>query len=329
MNSFFGLIFHWGIYSIPAYDDPSSAQMRKIQNGSEWYLRRLHEKGTYRPTSGWKQTQNFHKEHYGDLDYKDFAKSFMPNPEKIDEWMSLAQLVGASYVILTAKHHDGYCLWPTKTTSLKSSQDLIKAFKESAKKYNLKFGLYYSWYEFEQKCTIKFIDEVVIPQINELKEYKPEIWWFDGGWACQTQYSNQKISEICKELRKTAEVNDRLGGSDKIKELYKDPNFLGDATYRVYGDREIPNQIPNVPWEHINTIGLSWGYNKIQQIQHYKNAEQLLKLYRQVREKHGRFLLNLGPDENGNLDAYEVTTLKELGQLMKNEKKIIIKMKKT
>ena len=65
----FGVIFHWGLYSVPAYDDTKSCKKRSIQNGSEWYLRRLRETGTFRPISGWKETQEFHKANYGDKPY--------------------------------------------------------------------------------------------------------------------------------------------------------------------------------------------------------------------------------------------------------------------
>jgi len=144
----FGIIFHWGLYSVPAFDNPESILKRKIQNGSEWYQKRLEEKGTYRPV--YKETQEYHKLKFKDKDYKDFINI---DNCKFDNWMKLCKEVNATYVILTAKHHDGFCLWPTKSTNFCVKKDLVKEFIESAKKYNLKYGIYYSWYEFNRTCT--------------------------------------------------------------------------------------------------------------------------------------------------------------------------------
>ena len=76
MQPSFGIIFHWGVYSVPAYDDPTSAARRKIQNGSEWYAKRLSETGAFRPVTGWKETQEHHKKLYGAASYEDFASKF-------------------------------------------------------------------------------------------------------------------------------------------------------------------------------------------------------------------------------------------------------------
>lgn len=86
----FGIIFHWGIYSVPAFDDPKSASRRKTQNGSEWYLKRLMtQEGAYRPVSGWKETQAYHAEHYPEMKYEDFASQFSPTSWDPDTWMKL------------------------------------------------------------------------------------------------------------------------------------------------------------------------------------------------------------------------------------------------
>ena len=315
----FGLIFHWGVYSAPAYDDPVSASKRQIQNGSEWYLQRLLETGNYRPISGWKETQQYHEQFQG-LSYKDFADYFVENDWNPDEWMKLALHVNAKYVILTAKHHDGFCLWDTKSSNFNSVQvgpkrDLLKEFSLSAKKYGLNFGIYYSWMEFEKNCTIEYMKNVIKPQISELISYEPDIWWFDGDWKCSSQFSKKLISEIVSHLKV---INPKVEINDRICLENKDSNYLGLSTYRVYSDRHIPHDVPNVPWEHINTIGLSWGYNHFQRKQDYKSGADLYDLYKQVREKGGRFLLNLGPDRNGELDPDEVQSLMEFSELAKH-----------
>jgi alpha-L-fucosidase len=310
-NNYFGIIFHFGIFSVPAYDDPKSTIYRTIKNGSEWYKKRLLVKeGDYMPVSGYISTQKYHNEHYPNMGYNDFAKMFKPKAN-MDEWMKLCKTAGANYVILTAKHHDGYCLFPTKTTELCSKIDFVQQFKNAAQKYGLTFGLYYSWSEFNISFSKKYIDEIARPQIDELIMYKPSILWFDGDWQIKSQSGIKFIQDTLFKIRKiipNVSINDRLG------EKYANENDLGHASYRNYEDRMIPDEKPKVAWEHINTIGLSWGCNKAQVEEHYKSVDELVELYIKVRKLDGKFLLNLGPDSNGDLDPIEVERLIGFGK---------------
>eukprot|EP01118_Nematostelium_gracile_P015946 TRINITY_DN6500_c0_g1_i1.p1 TRINITY_DN6500_c0_g1~~TRINITY_DN6500_c0_g1_i1.p1 ORF type:complete len:366 (-),score=71.39 TRINITY_DN6500_c0_g1_i1:19-1116(-) len=321
----FGIIFHWGIYSVPAYDHSKSAKHRKVQNGSEWYMKRLNDTSTYRPTSGHLQTKKFHEENYGDRKYETFADDFTAEKWDPDEWMQLCKSIGATYVILTSKHHDGFCLFPTTTTSFNSTErgperDLLAEFLSSARKFDLKVGIYYSWLQFDRTMTKAYMKDFVTPQIDELIKHKPDIFWFDGDWTCATNIANDTIVETVKKIRRKLPniiINDRLGGSRELKDnRLKDTNFLGNADYRVYDDRAIPKETPKVPWEHINTIGYSWGRNRYTSADDYKSGEDLFKLYKQVRQKKGKFLLNLGPDYDGTLDPNEVKSLICFSELM-------------
>ena len=100
-------------------------------------------------------------------------------------------------------------------------------------------------------------------------------------------------------------INDRIPQNDS---KYDDLDFLGDATYRVYSDRCIPNDKPKVKWEHINTIGYSWRINKYQKTCDYKSGDELYKLYTKI-SIDGNFLINLRPNANGILDVNEVNSL--------------------
>ena len=91
--------------------------------------------------------------------------------------------------------------------------------------------------------------------------------------------------------------------------------ILDTSTYRVYGDRHIPTEIPSVPWEHVNTIGLSWGRNKYQEEKDYKGGIELYELYKKVRSLNGKFLLNIGPNPDGTLDLYELKSLIDFSTL--------------
>lgn len=303
----FGIIFHWGLYSIPAYDDPKLIVKRKIQNGSEWYAKRLLESGKFRPTNGWQETQKYHKLHYPDQKYEDFAKEFDITSQNwnVDDWMKLCKSVNAEYVIITSKHHDRYCLFETKTTNYHSKRNIVKEFGIAAKKYNMKFGIYYSWYEFDKNPTKQYMNNIVEPQITELLSYCPSIFWFDGDWVIKTKYAKEKVKNICNLLKsKNIKINDRVC----------DPN---NGSYKVFSDRFIPKEEIKEEWEHINTIGLSWGY--LQNGNIYKSGETLLKLYKEVIDKGGKFLLNLAPDKNGKIDINEEKIIKEFKRKSDNQ----------
>lgn len=316
-NPFLGILVHFGLFSIPAFDDVKSASKRSIINGSEWYKRRLEEDtNAYRPTSGAKATKEYHKKHYPDMDYSDFAKMFKPDLKNIDSWTKLAKDIGASYMILTAKHHDGYSLYPSKV-GLHSKVDIVQYFKDSCERNGIKFGLYYSWMEFDKSCTKDYLNEVVKVQIEELIKYQPLIWFFDGDWVCRSKYSIDLMEELCKRIKKKIPgviINDRVG----IK--FTSENELGFIDYRVYADRYIPIKKPTVPWTHINTISLSWGRNKQQKDKDYKTVKELTELYTRVRKLVGSFLINIGPNADGSLDPIEEERLLGFGRAIKDLK---------
>jgi alpha-L-fucosidase len=293
---------------------------RKEGNGTEWYLKRLSETSTYRPIAGFKETKEFHANNYPDKNYFDFASDFTASEWDCDEWMELCKRAGASYAIITTKHHDGYCLWPTKTTERNSvasgpQRNLIEEFKASAAKYGLDFGVYYSWMEFDVSMTKKYVDEIITPQIIQLLTYEPQVWWFDGHWTIKTKYAVSKITELCERVKRSgAVINDRIPGLDKDAP----PQTLGLANYRVFADRFIPSENLTVSWESIHTIGRSWGIMKQNNV--YKTGEQLLQLYRDVTDRGGKLLPNFGPDETGKLDPREVASVNDFIQLRSKKK---------
>lgn len=298
-----GMIFHIGLYSFFGYDDIKSARRRRVGNGSEWYLERLQER-SYRPVSGSDNTQKNHLK-YG-INYNYFNAPFSVNRERISEWMDICVKCRATYVIITTRHHDGFCLWNTKTTNKKTQEDIVLIFKEEAEKRGLIFGIYYSWFEFLETMTIDYFTRICIPQINELLTYSPRMIWFDGSWKITQKMLLEYIRNMVIFLKNNGIViNDRIGESNKDV-----------ASFYVGSDRFIPSQ-PMNNWQHINTIGLSWGYNKEQEDCDYKSGRQLFELLKTVVFLGGNLLLNIGPKHDGFLDSHELRSLNELSGLLK------------
>jgi alpha-L-fucosidase len=299
-----GIILHWGLYSVAAFDDIHSVRRRKIKNGSEWYYKRLHEKGDYRPISGHLETKKYHEKNFSGRNYYDLKVEFDKETRNFNFDSLFQKLVNTkvSYIILTAKHHDGFCLWNTRTTNNKSERDLVGEFFECGHKYGIKVGIYYSWFEFGKSITKDFIHNIILPQIVELRNYKPFYWWFDGHWEIKTKYAKDILSTTATVLHKEALVNSRIIGYDY------------DIT--IFGDRLYPTFVPEYKWEYIFTIGYSWGYNKAQEKCDYKDGKHIKRLYEIVSEKKGDFLINFGPTMTGELDKNEYESYTEFIRLI-------------
>ena len=307
--SSFGIIVHWGIYSVPAYDHVESAKKRKIQNGSEWYFGRLLK--TWQINKADILTREYHKKTYGNLLYYDLANKFTAKFFSAKKWIEIIKKLGAGYFIITSKHHDGYCLWPTKTSPFNSyltgpKKDIIGELAIECKKQNLKFGVYYSILQFDKNMNTEYM-KIVEEQLMELIKYKPEIIWFDGDWTMKPNHISifNTILIKIKNILPSIIINDRLGKNNPI---YNNPK-LGPNLI-VIKDRYMPEKqlklLNHQQWQYIDTIGLSWGYNKNQNKNDYKSGIEISKLYEKVVKYNGTYLLNIGPDSNGLFSEYEI-----------------------
>jgi alpha-L-fucosidase len=296
----FGIIIHYGLYSYYGYDDINSAKRRRVQNGSEWYFGRLIDNNDFRPISGHKSTKKYHKENYGDINYFDNLDKITYDKDKVKEWVSVAKSKGASYIILTSKHHDGVLLFDSKTSPLKSQLDICCVFSDECKKQNIQFGFYYSWFEFGVSFTKIYFKNYCVPQLEELLKYEPNYMWFDGDWKITQKTIQKEIRGIVESMKtKNILVNDRIG-----------KNNYDVASYRVFSDRYIPKEkLDSLKWQHINTIGYSWGYNKMQNKSDYKTKNEIYELYNHVNNLGGTFLINLGPNENAEIIDEELEAL--------------------
>lgn len=213
----FGIFIHWGLYSVPAYA-PMDEVEEIYEKYAEHYGRRLSRGNPY--------FVNFHKKHYGEhFQYADFGPMFKAEYFNSQEWTELFKAAGAKYVVLTSKHHDGFCLWPSTHTPQWNSVmmgphvDLVDTLSKAVRAGGLHFGLYYSFLDysdpFHDKKTIdKWVETKMLPQMKELvNNYKPEIIFADGEWDydSKTFRSEEILAWLFNEspVKENVVVNDR------------------------------------------------------------------------------------------------------------------------
>lgn len=303
-----GIIVHYGLYSIYAYDSIKSAKRRKICNGSEWYYPRLLEQGNFRPISGFNETQQYHKENFNDCNYFDQTCNLKPLRSKIKQFVKTCQNLGFSYIILTAKHHDGFCLFDTQTTNKKSEINICKIFSEECEKMGIEYGFYYSWFQCDMNFSVDYFNNYCVKQIEELLKLNPKYLWFDGDWKITQKQILTKINLLCKSITNLGiKINDRIGEQDNYDY----------CVYKVKSDRYIPTCQNNENWQYVGTIGYSWGYNKFDE---YKNGKELYKIYLQVKKLNGSFLLNIGPLQDFSISNGELSSIKEFSKFLLQQK---------
>jgi alpha-L-fucosidase len=257
-------------------------------------------------------------------DGKADPKVFNPIEFNADQWMQAIKSAGARYVVLVAKHHDGFCLWPTEQTdySVKSSPwkngkgDLVREVSDAARKYGLKFGVYLSpWDRHEPRYenSVEY-DKYYAAELDELAQNYGDLveFWLDGAGSGGHVYN---FPHIVEELRMSQ------------------PNTLvfADTALFEYGDiRWVGNEAGTIPYENWNVIDrhgfLRWRpvevdtpLRKLHWFWHpndeasLKSLSELISTYEQSVGHGGQLMLGLAPDRRGLLPESDVARLKEFG----------------
>jgi alpha-L-fucosidase len=300
----FGLFIHWGLYSKLA----GTWKGKRYYGSGEWIMN---------------QAKIPVKE------YEKVAAEFNPVNFNATEWATLAKDAGIKYMVITAKHHEGFAMYDSKVSDFNIvkatpyNKDPMKALAEATRKQGIKFGFYYSqfvdWHEpnggrntwdfDERKKNYQiYYQQKAIPQLKELlTNYGPlGIVWFDlpGGL---TKQETQKLVDSLHVLQPQSLFSSRVGQG------------LGD--YKDFGDSETPPAPINDVWESIYTHNDSWGY--IEHDMNFKSSKEIIQLLANVASKGGNLMLNVGPDGNGKIPYYSVKYLKETGKwLNKNGESI-------
>jgi alpha-L-fucosidase len=315
----FGIFIHWGPYSVPAWTPKGTY--------SEWYQFWLQNKTLFgNGNFTGSEVVDFHEKTYGkDFSYYDFGPMFTADLFNPDEWAEVFKNAGAKYIVITTKHHDGFCLWPSKEANdrgfawnsmeVGASRDLIGDLTKSIKDAGIKMGFYYSLYEWYhpwwQNDRKRFVEEHFHPQFKDLVEsYQPDIMWGDGEWDMQSKdwKSAELIAWLFNEssVKNTVLINDRWG-----KEIRKNHGGYFTTEY------EAETSEFHRPWEECRGMGFSFGYNQNEDAWDYSSPKTLVLTLINIVSNGGNLLLDIGPDARGNIPPIMQDRLLEIGKWLK------------
>ncbi|MBN2416082.1 alpha-L-fucosidase [bacterium] len=329
----FGIFIHWGVYSVPAWRPVASARYASY---AEWYYARVMGDTVHGGAL-------FHKENYGEsFEYRDFASLFRAELFDPGFWAELFAKAGAKYVVLTSKHHDGFCLWPTESPFKKGwnagdtgpRRDLVGDLAAAVRAKGLRMGLYYSLPEWESTPTSRtpsgwfidpamvekyriprerYVEEHVIPQLKELvTRYQPAVIFSDGGeWDFDEQYWRTK--EFLAWLYNDAPNRDEVVVNDRWAKGI--PMHHGDYYSSEYKDAGGVGD--EHPWEESRGIGGSYGFNRAERLDDYSTSEELIHELIDIVSRGGNLLLNVGPTADGRIPVIMQERLRDIGDWLK------------
>ncbi len=308
----FGMFIHWGVYS-----GLGNEFHGKKGGGYAEHIQRV----LKIPISVYRQ---------------EVAGTFNPTNFNADEWVSLAKQAGMGYIVITAKHHDGFAMWPTKVNTYNImdatpwKHDPMRDLKEACKKQGIRFGFYYSqafdwgekdgagndwdynnpggdkllggknWWETRPEFMAharKYVDEKAIPQLRELiKMYDPDILWFDTSGKLPPS-ENLRIMKAVREASPRVVISGRLVGN------------WGDYDDTTDRPAEFPPHAGD--WEAIPTTDESYGWNKFDTS--HKPPSHFIQLLAKASARGGNTLMNIGPMGDGRIDPKDVAILQGIG----------------
>ena len=309
LNAKFGIFIHWGVYSVPGYS--------KKGDYAEWYENGLR--------NGDSARIKYQKENYGNRTYNDLVNDFHAELFNPDEWANLIEKSGAKYVVLTSKHHDGFCLWPSKeadrdwgfpwnAVTAGPHRDLLGDLFKAIRKTSVHAGMYYSLYEWYNPLWLtdknKYVSAHMWPQMKDLiNTYKPDVFWTDGDWdaPASTWKSQEFLAWLYNEspVKKSVVTYDRWGSGVRFHHggVYT-PEYQPDLDFEDH------------PWEESRGMGASYGYNRNEDAWDYNSAQSLVLQLIDKVSRGGNFLLDIGPDAHGKIPPIMQERLLQIGKWM-------------
>ena len=308
------MFIHWGLYSVPAgtWEDKGTGHAEWIRTTAQIPLET----------------------------YDKFVDEFNPVNFDADAWCAMANDAGMGYVVITSKHHDGFCLFESEHTdfdimSTPYKRDIMKELAEAAPRHNVRMCWYHSimdWHHPDylprrgwetnrssEGAEMDRFRNYLHSQVTELlTNYGPiGIMWFDGEWESTWRGKyGKELYELCITLQPEVIVNNRLGARGGMEGLTGMDGYAGG-----YGgdymtpEQEIPDAVDKgLDWETCMTMNGRWGYNMHDK--NFKSTTDLLQKLSDIVSKNGNFLLNVGPKPDGTFPQESIDRLSEIGDWM-------------
>jgi alpha-L-fucosidase len=254
--------------------------------------------------------------------YEILAKNFKPRPNAAREWARLAKRAGQKYMVMTTKHHEGFCHWDTKLTDYCAAKqgpgrDLVREFVEAARAEGLRVGFYYSLMDWHHpdgaKCKTdaaarKRFVEYTHGLVRELMTNygKIDVLWYDVDWPLTPQeWESERMNQMVFELQPEIIVNNRNGldGDFSTPEQHIEASKAGRA------------------WETCMTLNDSWGFNRGDDA--WKTPKNIVDNLATCARGGGNYLLNIGPKPDGSIPEESVTALELVGKWLETNGKAI------
>jgi len=286
----FGMFIHWGLYS--------------VLGRHEWAME---------------------NEGIPVAEYEQLAKRFKPKPNAARDWARLAKQAGQKYMVMTTKHHEGFCHFDSKLTSYCApkqgpGRDLVKEYVEAARGEGLRLGFYYSLMDWhhpdgarcanDEAARRRFVD-YIHGQIRELlTNYgKIDILWYDVAWPLDAKgWESEKMNQMVFQLQPDIIVNNR----NKLDGDFATPEQTITASDRA--------------WESCMTMNDSWGYNRADD--HWKDPKTVVRNLIACARDTGNYLLNIGPTADGSIPEESVRIMTAVGKWMERNGKSIYQTEK-
>ncbi|XP_046401270.1 alpha-L-fucosidase-like isoform X2 [Ischnura elegans] len=257
--------------------------------------------------------------------YADFARDFRADLFNPREWATIFKKSGAKYIVLTSKHHEGYAMWPStysynwNAMDVGPKRDLMGELSLAVRQAGLKFGAYYSLFEWynplygkDKKSnfsTHEYVIKKMFPELIEMvSTYQPEVLWSDGDWEATDKYflSLPFLAWLYNEspVRNTVVTNDRWGQGTSCKH----------GGYYSCRDRYNPGTLETHKWENAMTLDKdSWGYRRNATLNDYLSIEELIKTLVTTVSCGGNLLVNIGPTPYGTIPPIGQERLEQMG----------------
>lgn len=315
----FGMFIHWGLYSQLA----GEWRDKTVTGGAEWIQKYLEI-----PSS----------------QYSTLVKTWNPTNYDAREWVRLMKAAGVKYVCITTKHHDGFCLWPTKmnddwNVSLTAGgKDLLKPLADACHAEGLQFCIYHSvldWHHQEWPGRPPFNDyakgqpdkarfkNYLYGELKELfTNYGPiGMVWYDGTWdrSVWTSQDGKELEDYTRSLQPSVILDNRSGWVPPQRklafEVKNDYGYVFAGDYISPEGEVPPTGLPGIDWETCQTMQLpnNWGYNRLVGFRPFKD---LLQQLIDVSSKGGNMLLNIGPAADGQILPQARMCLEKFGAWM-------------